>query len=147
VFAFTAQDKRPFVVHLSSPEKFWQGLLASVERPDIGKDAKYSTRPARIKNYESLRLELQDIFSTQPREFWLQRLGDADVPSGPLNSIDEVFADPQVQALGMKIELPHAIREHVSLVANPVRLSETPAVMVHAAPLLGADNDDLHKWI
>lgn len=140
VYAFSAGDGLPFVIHLSSPPKFWEGLLQAIERPDLATDPRFASRPERIRNYESLQAELQKIFAGRSRSEWLARLEAADVPSGPLNTIEEVFADPQVQALGMRVELPHALRGSVSLVANPVRLSDTPAQMKSAAPLLGADN-------
>jgi len=63
------------------------------------------------------------------------------VPSGPINTIDEVFADPQVVALGMRTNLPHRTRGSVAVVGNPVRLSATPPRVETAAPDLGAHND------
>jgi crotonobetainyl-CoA:carnitine CoA-transferase CaiB-like acyl-CoA transferase len=65
------------------------------------------------------------------------------VPAGPLNTIDEVFADPQVIVLDMLKKLPHRTRGSVSVVGNPVRLSATPPLVKTAAPELGADNDAL----
>jgi formyl-CoA transferase len=140
VFAFTAGDALPFVVHLSSPPKFWEGLLAATARQDLGRDDRFKTRAARIANYDALQAELEAVFRTRPRVEWLARLGAADVPSGPINGFDEVFADPQVQALGMRHELPHAARGHISLVGSPVRLSATPPRIATPAPELGADN-------
>jgi crotonobetainyl-CoA:carnitine CoA-transferase CaiB-like acyl-CoA transferase len=140
VFAFSAGDALPFVVHLSSPPKFWDGLLAATERGDLGRDDRFRTRTARIANYDSLKAELEAVFRTRPRAEWLARLSAADVPSGPINGFDEVFADPQVQALGMRKNLPHGARGRVSVVGSPVRLSATPPRIESAAPELGADN-------
>lgn len=140
VFAFTAGDTLPFVVHLSSPPKFWEGLLAATERPDLGLDARFKTRAARVTNYDALKEELEAVFRSRSRAEWLERLGAADVPSGPINGIDEVFADPQVQALGLRHDLPHPARGTVSVVGSPVRLSATPPRIAASAPLLGADN-------
>jgi crotonobetainyl-CoA:carnitine CoA-transferase CaiB-like acyl-CoA transferase len=140
VFAFTAADALPFVVHLSSPPKFWQGLLAATKRQDLGADERYKTRAARVTNYDALQEELETIFRTRPRAEWLARLGEADVPCGPINGIDEVFADPQVQALEMRKVLPHASRGTVAVVGSPVVMSETPPRIETSAPALGADN-------
>jgi crotonobetainyl-CoA:carnitine CoA-transferase CaiB-like acyl-CoA transferase len=140
VFAFTAADALPFVVHLSSPPKFWQGLLAATRRQDLGADERYKTRAARVTNYDALQEELETIFRTRPRAEWLARLGEADVPCGPINGIDEVFADPQVQALEMRKVLPHASRGTVAVVGSPVVMSETPPRIETSAPALGADN-------
>lgn len=140
VFAFTAADELPFVIHLSSPAKFWTGLLTVAGRQDLAEDARFKTRPARMKNYDALHDLLAAIFATAPRAHWLALLQQADVPSAPINGLDEVFADPQIKALEMRKDLPHKTRGTVSVVGNPVRFSATPARIESAAPDLGADN-------
>ena len=140
VFAFTGSDGLPFVVHLSSPPKFWTGLLAASGMEDLGVDPRFATRPLRVENYDALARALQERFSMRPRGEWLALLGGHDVPSAPINSLEEVFADPQVEALGLKVSLPHPRRGSVSVVANPVRFSATPARHATSAPDLGADN-------
>ena len=143
VFAFTAGDGLPFVVHLSSPEKFWQGLLTVIGRPEFATDERFKTREMRVRNYDALCAELIAAFQARPRADWLALLEKQDVPSGPLNTIDEVFADPQVTALGMRKDLPHRSRGTVSVVGNPVRLSATPPRVETSAPDLGQHNDEL----
>jgi formyl-CoA transferase len=142
VFAFTAGDGLPFVVHLSSPEKFWRGLLVATNRAALGADERFATREARVKNYDALCGELAAAFRERPRAEWLGRLAAEDVPSGPINTIDEVFADPQVVALDMRKTLAHRTRGTVSVVDNPVRMSATPPRVDTAAPDLGAHNDE-----
>jgi formyl-CoA transferase len=141
VFAFTAGDGLPFVVHLSSPEKFWLGLLAATSRQVLVDDARFHNRDARVKNYDALRDELASVFQSRPRAHWLQLLEEQDVPSGPLNTLEEVIADPQFIALDMRKHLPHRTRGTVSVIGNPVRLSATPPRMDSAAPDLGAHNE------
>jgi crotonobetainyl-CoA:carnitine CoA-transferase CaiB-like acyl-CoA transferase len=141
VFAFTAGDGLPFVVHLSSPEKFWLGLLAATDRQVLADDARFHNRDARVKNYDALRDELASVFQSRPRAHWLQLLEEQDVPSGPLNTLEEVIADPQFIALDMRKHLPHRTRGTISVIGNPVRLSATPPRMDSAAPDLGAHND------
>ena len=143
VFAFTASDGLPFVVHLSSPEKFWRGLLTATNREALAADERFRNREARVKNYDSLCAELAAAFQARPRAEWLKLLEAQDVPSGPLNTLDEVFADPQVIALDMRKQLPHRTRGTVSVVGNPVRMSATPPRVETAAPDLGAHNDML----
>jgi len=147
VFAFTAGDGLPFVVHLSSPEKFWQGLLTVIGRPDFAADARFKARELRVKNYDALFAELSAAFQHKLRAEWLAALEAEDVPCGPLNAIDEVFADPQVQALDMRKDLPHRSRGTVSVVGNPVRLSATPPRVETSAPDLGQHNDELLRGI
>jgi formyl-CoA transferase len=141
VFAFTAGDGLPFVVHLSSPEKFWLGLLAATDRQALADDARFHNRDARVKNYDALRDELASVFQSRPRAHWLQLLEEQDVPSGSLNTLEEVIADPQFIALDMRKHLPHRTRGTVSVIGNPVRLSATPPRMDRAAPDLGAHNE------
>jgi formyl-CoA transferase len=141
VFTFTAGDGLPFAVHLSSPEKFWRGMLVAINREALATDERFRTRDQRVKNYDALSAELVAAFQSRPRAEWLGLLEAQDVPSGPLNTLDEVFADPQVVALDMRKNLPHHSRGTVSVVGNPVRLSATPPRAETAAPDLGAHND------
>jgi crotonobetainyl-CoA:carnitine CoA-transferase CaiB-like acyl-CoA transferase len=141
VFAFIAGDDLPFVVHLSSPEKFWRGLLAATDRQALADDPRFRNRDARVKNYDALCAELATVFHSRPRAEWLQLLEAQDVPSGPLNTLEEVMADPQVSALDMRKCLPHRTRGTVSVIGNPVRMSATPPRMNSAAPDLGAHNE------
>lgn len=137
VFAFVAKDDKPFVVHLSSPPKFWEGLLRATELPELATDERFATRPGRSKNYEALEAILAERFKTKNRDEWMTLLREADVPCGPLNNFKEVFEDPQVEFLGMRKTLPHAKRGSVTVVGNAVRLSETPVAIKSAAPDLG----------
>ncbi|MBX9738977.1 MAG: CoA transferase [Beijerinckiaceae bacterium] len=143
VFAFVAGDDRPFVIHLSSPQKFWEGLLAAVARPDLGVDPRFADRKARIAHYDALHAEFSAIFRTQPRDHWLALLEKADVPCGPLYDLKGVFADPQVAALEMVVDVPHPLLGSVSLIRNGVRMSDTPPSIRSAAPQLGQHNDEI----
>ena len=141
VYAFVAGDGEPFVIHLSSPPKFWQGLTRAVERVDLQTDARFVARANRAEHYDALHALLAAIFRTRDRDDWLARLRAEDVPCGPLYDLEDVFADPQVQHLDLVRELPHTLRGSVRVVASGVRLSDTPVELRHAAPELGADND------
>jgi crotonobetainyl-CoA:carnitine CoA-transferase CaiB-like acyl-CoA transferase len=140
VYAFTASDGLPFVIHLSSPPKFWEGLTDVVGHPEWREDERFKTWIDRRKNYDALKAALAEAFRTAPRAHWLEKLRAADVPVGPLNRLDEVFADEQVRHLGMKEDVPHAAGGTVPLIRPGVRLSDTPLEMRSAAPVLGADN-------
>ncbi len=141
VFTFVAADGKPFVVHLSSPPKFWSGMLTAAGAEAMANDERYKTREGRVKNYDALDAELAAIFRSKPREAWLERLRKNDVPCGPLNNFQEVFEDPQVEQLQLKRTLPHPKRGSVTVVGSPVRLSDTPVTITSAAPELGADTD------
>jgi formyl-CoA transferase len=143
VFAFVDHDGRPFAIHLSSPPKFWEGLLRAVERPDWRDDPRFRDRKARGLNYDALHDALAAIFRGNTREHWLRLLEREDVPVCAINNLAEVFSDPQVKALGMAVRLPHARRGHVDLVRNGVRLSDTPTTIHSPSPALGEHNEEL----
>lgn len=143
VFAFVDEEKRPFVIHLSSPVKFWEGLLSAIGHPEWAEDARFAGRRDRMKNYDALHTALSDVFATDSRSNWLKRLGDHDVPAGPLNNLAEVFDDPQVKHLGMKVQIEHPDEGPISLVAGGYQMSGTPLSIRHAAPKLGQDTDEV----
>jgi formyl-CoA transferase len=141
VFAFTGSDGKPFVVHLSSPPKFWEGLTRVAGHPEWAQEQRFINKDARRKAYNELYKMLAEIFATKPRDHWLEKLLENDVPSGPLYNLQEVFDDPQVKHLGMRVDVPHPLVGSVGLVGSGVTLSDTPARITRAAPALGADND------
>jgi crotonobetainyl-CoA:carnitine CoA-transferase CaiB-like acyl-CoA transferase len=136
VYAFVAGDGLPFVIHLSSPQKFFVGLTRAVERPDLAADPHFADRNARQRHYRDLEAILQETFRQQPRATWLDRLHAEDVPAAPLYDLAEVFADPQVQHLGMERTLHHPERGPVRLVESAVRLSAMPEPPDQPPPLL-----------
>ena len=143
VYAFVAGDDKPFIVHLSSPAKFWEGLARAAGRPEWITDERFATREARSRNYEEFNKELAAVFKTDKREVWLEKLLAADVPSAPLNTLGEVFEDPQVKHLSMRQDVPHKRVGMVGLVRSGLRMSATPLVIRSAAPELGEHTDEV----
>ncbi|HVS78398.1 MAG TPA: CoA transferase [Steroidobacteraceae bacterium] len=128
-------DGRLIVLHLSSLEKFWTGLVEALEAPALARDPRFHTRLARIENYEALRLELMARFAAKDLAHWAERLRRHDVPHAPMNGIDEVVADPQVGHLGLIVPVETA-HGGDRAVRPPVRYAGERAGSVHAAPLL-----------
>lgn len=143
VYAFVAGDRRPFVIHLSSPPKFWEGLIQAVGRPEFRDNPQFQDREARIQHYEILRQILAEIFATRSRKEWLERLRKYDVPCAPLYTLEEVFEDPQVQYLDMPVELNHPQMGLVRLSGSAIRLSETPISHRLAPPTLGEHTEEI----
>jgi len=100
-YAFVAGDGKPFAVHLSSPAKFWEGLLAVTGRQDLMEDPRFNPRKRRHENYDALHAELQRSFAGGARAKWLARLAAADVPAAPILRLDEALTDPQAQSQDM----------------------------------------------
>lgn len=108
-----------------------------IGQPQLATDPRYASNAARVANRADLVPLLQDILRTRTAAQWLEALEQAVVPANPVNTIDQVFEDPQVRARGLRIELPHHSGQAVAMVRNPVRFSATPVGAGHAAPVLG----------
>ena len=116
-------------------------LCSRLDAPQWASDPRFTSNAARVAHRDELIALLQPRFAAQTAQYWLTQLEAAAVPCGPVNRIDQVFADPQVQARGMRIDLPHPSGGSVPMVANPLRFSATPINYQRAPPLLGADTD------
>ncbi len=112
-------------------------------------DERFSTNGARVKNREIIIPLLREIIAKKPSQFWLEGLQARSVSCGPINKLDEVFADPQVQAREMQLKMPHPVTgdKPVDLIASPIRMSETPTSYRHSPPLLGQHTDEVLREI
>jgi crotonobetainyl-CoA:carnitine CoA-transferase CaiB-like acyl-CoA transferase len=137
VYAFVAGDGRPFVIHLSSPQKFFVGLTRAIGRPELAEDPRFRERAGRVAHHAELERLLAEVFRQQPRAYWLARLEAEDVPAAPLYTLEEVFADPQVQLLGMEGRVRHPRRGEVRLVRGAVQLDGERAGSALPPPELG----------
>jgi crotonobetainyl-CoA:carnitine CoA-transferase CaiB-like acyl-CoA transferase len=138
-----AGDGLPFAVHLSSPPKFWEGLTAAVGREDLRDDPRFVDRPARIAHYDELHAIMSDAFAGGSRVDWLVRLEAADVPAGPINRLDEVFADPGVEALELIHEVVHPTAGSMRLLGSAVSIGGFDDRGVAPPPLLGEHTGDV----
>ncbi len=143
VYAFVAGDGKPFVVHLSSPPKFWEGLCRTAGHPEWITDARFKTKADRRKAYDTLHAGFQEVFGTFPRDHWLARLLAEDVPSAPIYTLDEALEDPQVKHLGMVTELPHPKLGTIKLLTGAVNLSDTPMAVTSLAPRHGQHTQEI----
>jgi crotonobetainyl-CoA:carnitine CoA-transferase CaiB-like acyl-CoA transferase len=116
--------------------------------PEWAADARFATNPQRVKHRAGLIPLLRQATVLRSTTQWIAALEAAGVPCGPINRIDEVFADPQVRAKGLRVQMPHDRAGTVALVANPIRLSGSPVAYRHAPPALGAHTDEvLADWL
>ncbi len=147
VYSFVAGDDKPFVIHLSSPPKFWKGLCKVVGHEEWFDDDRFVDKAKRRTNYDELEALLAAVFKTKPREHWLDRLLEEDVPSAPIYTLDETLADPQVQHLDMVREVPHPKAGSVKLIESGIRMSDTPPEIRTAAPLHGEHTEEILQRI
>ncbi|OIJ41147.1 coA-transferase III family protein [Massilia timonae] len=115
----------------------YQKFVEAGGRPELAGDPRFATNPLRVQNRDVLVPLLAEMVRTKPRDAWIALLEEKGVPCGPINDVGEVFANEQVQARAMAIDLPHPSAGQVKLVRNPIRMSATPATSGMAPPLLG----------
>ncbi len=118
-------------------DRQWQELCALAGWDDLRRDARFATNPQRVENREILVPLLQERFRQRTAREWEEALLAASIPCAPIQSIDEVFADPQVQARDMVVQVPHPTAGTVRLAGSPLKLSRTPVQIHEPPPLLG----------
>ena len=120
----------------------WQKLCQVLGHAEWATDPRFATNPARVQHREVLVPLLQEVFSTQDVVFWLHKIAGVEVPCGPVQALDQVFADEQVVARDMIWAVSHPtageIRRRLA-----VKLSETPAACRSYPPLLGEHTEEV----
>ena len=111
--------------------------------PEWATDPRFLRNADRVRHRAELVPLIAEALRLQPRQHWLGLLEAAKVPCGAINNLDEVFADPQVQARGMTVPMAHPLSDQLQLVANPIKLSATPVQYRRPPPLLGQHTDEL----
>lgn len=123
-------------------------LCKTLGKPEWASDERFSTNPQRVKHRSELIALIHGMTVRRTTDVWIAAMEAAGVPCGPINTLDRVFADPQVQARGTRIEMPHPLAQDVALVANPIRLSESPVQYRRAPPTLGQHTEEvLSDWL
>ena len=104
--------------------------------PEWAADPRFAKNSDRVRHRDTLVPMVAAVVATRTQHDWLAALEEAGVPCGPINRLDAVFADPQVVARGLRVDLPHPLAGHVPQVGPPFKLSATPAAPERAPPLL-----------
>jgi len=124
-------------------DRQWQRLCELAGWDDLAADARFSTNPQRVEHRQILVPVLQQRFRTRSSTEWHEALLAAGIPCGPINAIDQVFADAQVLARDMLVELPHPTAGTVRLTGSPLKLSRTPVRIEEPPPLLGQHTEEV----
>jgi crotonobetainyl-CoA:carnitine CoA-transferase CaiB-like acyl-CoA transferase len=138
---FAARDGH-LVLAVGNDEQFAR-FCEVLERPELATDERFKRNAARVRNSAILTALIADILATRERDHWVSACGRAGVPCGPINTIPEVFADPQVMHRGMLIEIAHALAGTVPQVASPMRFANAPLKHERPPPLLGEHTDEI----
>jgi len=132
---FAASDGH-LIVAVGNDSQF-RNYCRVIGMPELSADPRYATNPQRVQNREALVPILAERMATGARDMWLAELEAAGVPAGPINTVDQVYQDPQVLARNMRLELPHPTAGKVPLAASPLKFSGSPVQYRHAPPTLG----------
>ena len=112
-------------------------------RPDLASEPRFVKNADRVRHRAELVPLLEAVMKTRAKADWLTALEAAKVPCGAINSLDEVFADPQVQARGMVTHWQHPLRADLPLVSSPIKLEKTPVRTDRPPPMLGQHTDEV----
>ncbi len=140
--AFMCQDGKYINVAVGS-ERIWGRFCQGVHREDLQNDPEYAENSDRVRNRAKLVPMLQEYFLTRPVADWVEELQEANVPCGPINDLADVFADPQVLARNMYLEIPHPTLGAIKQTGLPIKFSLTPGGLDRHPPLLGEHNQEI----
>jgi formyl-CoA transferase len=121
----------------------WKKFCRIARVEHLMDDPQYATNPQRVENRKKLVPLLQEVFLQKDSGEWLKLLGEAEIPIGPINTIDRVFSDPQVLARQMLVEMVHPKIGKFKLVGSPMKLSKTPVQYRIPPPLLGEHTESV----
>ena len=131
----------------ASGEDMWRKLCDELGLQRIVDDARFADGARRSRNRAALYEIIAETTSARPAQEWIDRLNVAGVPCGPIYTVDQVFADPQVKALGIAQSVTHPKLGETTLVGQPVELSRTPGTIETPTPPLGAHTADVLREI
>jgi formyl-CoA transferase len=123
--------------------RIWERFAQTVGAPEFLTNPDYATAPNRSKNRKGLNAAINALTEKKSTESWVNEFNAAGVPCGPIFSIDQVFADEQVEHLKMAQDVPNDENRHIRLVSQPVTLSRTPSKMVARPPDFGEQTEEL----
>ena len=129
----------------SAGAAMWDRLCTELQAEDLRENADYSSEAGRLQHREALHEALNQYFSTRTSNEWIEALNNAGVPCGPINQIDQVFADEQVKHLGMAKPISHPVLGNTHVVNNAVRMSSVSDMEYHPTPERGEHTAQILK--
>lgn len=139
--ALKCQDK--YITIGAANQNNWERLVEALGRQDLLAHPEFETDPLRRQNYMALASELECTLLTHPADHWLSLLEQAGVPSGPINTMAEVYDDPHVLDRDMVVYMDHPVAGRIKTIGFPVKLSKTPVRFQRPAPLLGQHTESV----
>lgn len=146
-YTFACSDGKWIAIHLSSPQKFWEGLAVSIGRPELLTDARFAERPNRIRNQQDLIDIMTPIFATRSRAEWCEILLANEVPHSPAYDSDEALEDPQAKHLRIAVETEHPTMGPFRTVRAPYSFDGEPELDVLPPPVLDQHGQEIRAEI
>ncbi len=112
-------------------------------QPSWAQDERFATNAARVTHRQTLIPLMCEVTRTRSTQTWVSTLENLGVPCGPINTVDQVYQDPQVQARDLKFEMQHPRAGAIPLIANPIRMSQTPVQYRHVPPAIGQHTQEV----
>jgi crotonobetainyl-CoA:carnitine CoA-transferase CaiB-like acyl-CoA transferase len=144
-YTFECADGKWIALHMSSPVKFWEGLLRATGQEGLAKDARFAERPGRIAHQDDLIAIFTPIFRQRSRDAWCDGLLAEEVPHSPAYDSDEALEDPQARHLGIKVSAPHPQGGTFTSVRSPYSFDGQTQSSLTAPPLLDADGAKIRE--
>ncbi|PJX20302.1 carnitine dehydratase [Advenella sp. S44] len=142
-YVLKCADQKWIALHMSSPEKFWQGLARAIEQPLLFDDPRFCDRNGRIQNQDALIQILGGIFAKHSRNEWCRRLESEDVPHAPMYDTSEALEDPQARHLQILVSARHETMGDFHTVRPPVSFDGQRSTEVIPPPVLGEHNEEV----
>lgn len=140
--------KTIYIVVSPREDRFWKKMCEVIEEPGLAEDPLYLTNDLRSKNRDALLPKLEEIFMQRPGEEWLELLGEAGVPSAPVNPLDRALENEQVTARNLVRSYEFPGEGEVRVVGNPIYdVAAGGNPDPRPAPLLGADTEDVLRSV
>jgi crotonobetainyl-CoA:carnitine CoA-transferase CaiB-like acyl-CoA transferase len=139
--AFKARDD--YLMIGAGNERLWRAVCEVIGAPEWATDPRFDSTVHRVLNRNVLVKLIEERLQAKTRDEWVETLSAAGVPAGPINTIDQVFNDPQVLHRGLVEEVEHPTAGRVRLVGVPVKFSDTPGEIRRSPPSLGQHTEEV----
>jgi crotonobetainyl-CoA:carnitine CoA-transferase CaiB-like acyl-CoA transferase len=142
-YTFECADGKWVAIHMSSPPKFWEGLLAATGQETLARDPRFAERLERIRHQDDLIAHFTPIFRTKTRDAWCDLLLANEVPHAPAYDSDEALEDPQAQHLKIKVSAPSSELGTFTTVRAPYNFDGEPELSVAPPPVLDEHGEEI----
>lgn len=143
----TFRTKDGEIVIAVGNDRQFQSLCTILGVPEYGKEERFMTNADRVQHREELTALLQDIFITKETSYWQKQCEEKGIPSGPIQNLEQMRKDPQLQAREMFVKMNHPRAGEIELIGSPLKLSRTPVKMRHHPPEVGEHEEEILSLI